>query len=370
MTAVLLMSAFIFVIYRIAKRVHFEVSKITLVLCAVLAVAVNFASIALSSYFTLDHMRVIIALVMLASAAVTLLNEYLVRGGRLSLPMMASTGGAGLAFADDDEQEDEQSSGDGAEAIVDEVTGSRDDGIPEPGDAHAAGSSDGGIGGAVEAHGDDSEDDFGDYGEDFAASVVNFNAIDTNDVNVGAGDNAEENDAAQPVSVNIPDDSGESGSGSQEKPAASDGAEVLQLTEVISRLDSLDDLLDYAFSQSNERHYRNAIFAYKKAIERYGNDEYAPFIVIELANVYKEIGAYDDAIRAYRHALTLPVLRGKDDMRNEFKKSISYLTVVSDILSQHGNEGTPFSKILPELRDEIERMYSGGQIANHRRNIQ
>ena len=273
--------------------------------------------------------------------------------------MMASTGGAGLAVADDDEQEDEQSSGDGAEAIVDEAADSRDNGMNELGDAYAA-----------EAPGNDGEDDFGDYGEDFAASVVNFNAIDTNDVNVGAGDNAEENDAAQPVSVNIPDDSGESGSGSQEKPAASDGAEVLQLTEVISRLDSLDDLLDYAFSQSNERHYRNAIFAYKKAIERYGNDEYAPFIVIELANVYKEIGAYDDAIRAYRHALTLPVLRGKDDMRNEFKKSISYLTVVSDILSRHGNEGTPFSKILPELRDEIERMYSGGQIANHRRNIQ
>ncbi len=77
-----IMAASILLVYRAARFVGLKVSRWALVLCGVLAVIVNFASIALSMYLTLDHLAVVIVLVFVAAALVTGFNEYLLRRGQ------------------------------------------------------------------------------------------------------------------------------------------------------------------------------------------------------------------------------------------------------------------------------------------------
>ena len=132
---------------------------------------------------------------------------------------------------------------------------------------------------------------------------------------------------------------------------------LLKLTAAIAKLGSLDDILDYAFSQKNRHNYSNAIFAYKRALARYQEDAYAPFIIIELGNIYKENGAYEEAIRTYTHAFSLPAVEGSDAVREEFTKNLAYLRIVEYILSQHNAPRTPFNKISPEILKEIEAAF-------------
>ena len=52
--------------------------------------------------------------------------------------------------------------------------------------------------------------------------------------------------------------------------------------------DTLDDILDKAYNERAKGHVWQAIDLYKKALERYRNDDYAPFVAIDLGNIYKE----------------------------------------------------------------------------------
>ena len=96
---------------------------------------------------------------------------------------------------------------------------------------------------------------------------------------------------------------------------------------------------------------------HKRALARYQEDAYAPFIIIELGNIYKENGAYEEAIRTYTHAFSLPAVEGSDAVREEFTKNLAYLRIVEYILSQHNAPRTPFNKISPEILKEIEAAF-------------
>ena len=121
----------------------------------------------------------------------------------------------------------------------------------------------------------------------------------------------------------------------------------------IASMESLDDLLSYAYAQKADAP-GVAVAAYRAAIERYPNDDYAPFLIIELAGLYKEHAAYQEAIRLYAKALTLPSVAGHDAMQREFIKSLRYLGTVQDILSKHNAPDMPFPDLPKELLDEIE----------------
>ena len=132
---------------------------------------------------------------------------------------------------------------------------------------------------------------------------------------------------------------------------------LLKLTAAIAKLGSLDDILDYAFEQANRHNYSNAIFAYKRALERYANDDYAPFIVIELGNLYRENGAYEEALHTYAGAFSLPSVAKNDAIHEEFQKNILYLRIVKYILSKHNALKTPYNSIPPTYRQEIEAIF-------------
>ena len=130
--------------------------------------------------------------------------------------------------------------------------------------------------------------------------------------------------------------------------------ELKELTEAVGRLHSMDDYLDYADRESREHHPRRAVFAYKQALGIYWNDDYAPFIAINLGNTYKEMGDYEAASETYEAALTLPATQKSVAMQQEFHRSVGYLRTVQHILASHGIAHTPFAQIPPEISAEIE----------------
>lgn len=134
-------------------------------------------------------------------------------------------------------------------------------------------------------------------------------------------------------------------------------AKLLKLTAVLAKLGSLDALLDYAYAQKELGAYENAIFAFKQALERYQSDAYAPFMVIELCNIYKKAGAYDEAIVIYKRAFQLPAVRGDEALKREFEQSLAYLRIVRETLLKYNCLKTPFGRIPGAFLEEIESAF-------------
>lgn len=127
-----------------------------------------------------------------------------------------------------------------------------------------------------------------------------------------------------------------------------------ELKIVEEHLNSLDDILEFAYSQKNANNFKLAIFAYQKALERYRSDNYAPFIAIDLSSLYKEQAAYTKAIKVCEDALTLPAVVRSASARNDFSHDLAYLRTVQAVLSRHRVLSTPFSKIPHRLIAEID----------------
>ena len=129
-------------------------------------------------------------------------------------------------------------------------------------------------------------------------------------------------------------------------------------TDTIDKLATLDDYLDYIFEQKQLDNQANTLYACSQALDKYADDDYAPFIVIDMANIFKSNGAYEKAADVYRQAFDLKSVRGSTGMYEEFKKSLTYIEAVKYILSQHDAPKTPFKEIPSEILSEIEQEYS------------
>lgn len=121
----------------------------------------------------------------------------------------------------------------------------------------------------------------------------------------------------------------------------------------LSALSTLDDFLDYAYGKKGEGNLAAAAAALAAAVEKFGDDSYAPFVAIELANVYKAQSDYQAAIRVYRDACRLPAVAGDEITLAQFKGSAEYLLKLVAVLENHGTPKLPFSEIPEEYFREI-----------------
>ncbi len=142
----------------------------------------------------------------------------------------------------------------------------------------------------------------------------------------------------------------------RQQAAAKQQAHEKQLKQELSTMDSLDAILDFAYEAKNAQP-KDAIFAYHEAISRYADDDYTPFLVIELGNLYKEQANYSGAIATYKKALNMPIIAQNDAMCQEFTKNIHYLGTVQDILAKHAALSTPFPQIPGDIMQEIEKEF-------------
>ena len=77
--AVVFMAASVLLVQRVAQHFGLAVDRRALVLCAVMALIVNFSAILLSVYLTFNHLMMLVFMVIASAALVTGLNEYLLR---------------------------------------------------------------------------------------------------------------------------------------------------------------------------------------------------------------------------------------------------------------------------------------------------
>ena len=140
-----------------------------------------------------------------------------------------------------------------------------------------------------------------------------------------------------------------------------------KIADINAHLGSLDDILDYAYAKKSKGDLNQAILAYQKALDRYKNDDYAPFIAIDLGNIYKELAAYSKVIKIYEEALKLPVVMRNADTRKEFTKNLAYLRIVQSVLLRHRALTMPFSKIPSQYLKEIENEFKSAQLNNSSR---
>ena len=140
---------------------------------------------------------------------------------------------------------------------------------------------------------------------------------------------------------------------------------LLKLTAALAKLNSLDAILDYAYDQKSRHNYSNALFAFRQALRRYETDEYAPFIIIEMGNIYKETGLYEEAIHTYASFMNLPAIAEDAAVKEKFTTTISYLRIVKCVLLKYNSGKIPFHSIPPSYMREIELTFENWYAKKH-----
>ena len=362
----------ILAIQKIARLFSIELTRQSLVLCGVLAFIVNFCSISMSSYLTTTHFLLLGGLIIIASASATFYNRFLL-SKKKTIPD---------SFVLPDEYneanlEDEPTAEPELKAETEPIARAKES--PQPASAP--------IPEPVfsqpiydepqepafqEPHFDDiPEPEYtGITIDDILTSEPAEETVETAAEDESVSFEASASYEEGPVSLEEAAASNESEQGlfsaEEEKPKDYSGSpepikaeeeEQIDWEEIagaVAFMDTLDEILDYAFEQRNQQHFQAALYAYGQAMVRYENDDYAPFIVIEMINICKQTGAYSDAIASYRRAMELPMVASSPSMLQDFQRNLDYITIVNQVLISHNEKGMPFGMIPAEYMAEIE----------------
>ena len=362
----------ILAIQKIARLFSIELTRQSLVLCGVLAFIVNFCSISMSSYLTTTHFLLLGGLIIIASASATFYNRFLL-SKKKTIPD---------SFVLPDEYneanlEDEPTAEPELKAETEPIARAKES--PQPASAP--------IPEPVfsqpiydepqepafqEPHFDDiPEPEYtGITIDDILTSEPAEETVETAAEDESVSFEASASYEEGPVSLEEAAASNESEQGlfsaEEEKPEDYSGSpepikaeeeEQIDWEEIagaVAFMDTLDEILDYAFEQRNQQHFQAALYAYGQAMVRYENDDYAPFIVIEMINICKQTGAYSDAIASYRRAMELPMVASSPSMLQDFQRNLDYITIVNQVLISHNEKGMPFGMIPAEYMAEIE----------------
>ena len=331
-----IMAVSIFLIDHLCRFIGIEMKWISLVLCAIMAFLVNAVAISMSPFLDPSHYMRLGILVIVAAASVTFVNEQLLRRGAKGTDATVECPNAipepikeePVPVAEVLSTETIAEAEEKAEAAVSAVIATeaapagetsepaKEEPAPEPeGTASAE--------------------------EDAAVQAAKARA------------EAKEKALAQAKALQAEKDEARKKAAAELKAKQQAEAKRKVYEQEIAALGTLDSILDYAYDKAKDLPDA-AICAYQQAIKSYPEDSYMPFLIIELVNLYKEQANYTEAIKAYKKALSLPIIASNDDMKQEFIKNTRYLTIVQDILSKHHALSTPFPDIPANILQEIE----------------
>ena len=131
-----------------------------------------------------------------------------------------------------------------------------------------------------------------------------------------------------------------------------------EVDEKLTGMDNLDDMLDYAFELKDTAHWAKALQAYEYVLDKYPDDACAPMLVIEISNMQKDNGHYQEAIKSFKKALSIPTVAENPDMVTEFEDSILYLETVYSVIQEENLGEIPFYDIPQEYMSKIESIYN------------
>ncbi len=357
------MAASILLLHRIAIFFGCPIKYKPLILCAVMAFLVNFATLNISPFLTRMHYALILIFVLAASLGVTLYNAHLLKKDRLTAS--ASIRGEPPADEKPAKAEEAEPSADEKPAEAEEAEPPADEKPAEAEEAEPPADKQPTEAAKAEPVADEQPAE-----AEEAEPVANEQPAKAKEAEPSADEKPAEAKEAEPIADEKPAEAEEAEPPADEEdeedldlePAVLPSEEERQrakeelkeLTEAVGRLHSMDDYLDYADKESRSHRLRRAVFAYKQALGIYWNDDYAPFIAINLGNTYKEMGEYEAASDTYETALALPATQESPAMQQELRRSIDYLRTVRHILASHGIANMPLAQIPPEVSAEIE----------------
>ena len=269
------MSVCIISIYKIARKLGADISLSALVLCGVSALIINFMAIRVNPFLTKTYYYMLGAMIIFAATGTTCYNKYLLyRRSRLAVHGAPS--------------EDNE---------ITQVTGE-----PET------------IVEVAEEPEIMTEAEVAEEPEIMTEAEVAEEPETTAEVEV-----TEEPETTAEVEVT-------------EEPETT--AEVQQAVEaplptLPEGLDSMDALLDFGFAQTGAGAYELALLAYSTALEQYRNDDYAPFIIIDMVNLYKSQGRYQEAIDCVHNAMDIPAIQESPAYQQNFQNYLAQLKSIS-----------------------------------------
>ncbi len=115
----------------------------------------------------------------------------------------------------------------------------------------------------------------------------------------------------------------------------------------------LDSLLDYAFLHKENKAYEEALAAFRYILQLFPEDAAAPFVLIEIGNILKQLGAYDDAIQVFVDGRANVAVHADYQFEQEFINTIAYLRIIKNALIHHRLGLIPYHKIPANILDEI-----------------
>ena len=130
------------------------------------------------------------------------------------------------------------------------------------------------------------------------------------------------------------------------------------LAAALTAMTTMDQLLDFAFEHNMQKNHTVALAAYREALARYREDSYAPFIVVSIANIHKELGNYQAAIDSIQSAMNLPALQENESIRKQFEDTRLYLTITRNVLHRTGVDSISFKDIPKKYMSQIESIYN------------
>ena len=283
------MSVCIISIYKIARKLGADISLSALVLCGVSALIINFMAIRVNPFLTKTYYYILGTMIIFAATGTTCYNKYLLyRRSRLAVHGAPS----------EDEKITQVTSE--PETIVEtEVT-------EEP---------------EIMA-----EVEVAEEPETTAEAKVAEEPETTAEAEV-----AEEPETTAEAEVTEePETTAEAEVTEEpETTAEAQQAEEAPVPALPEGLDSMDALLDFAFAQTGAGAYELALLAYSTALEQYRNDDYAPFIIIDMVNLYKSQGRYQEAIDCVHNAMDIPAIQESPAYQQNFQNYLAQLKSIS-----------------------------------------
>lgn len=271
------MSVCIISIYKIARKLGADISLSALVLCGVSALIINFMAIRVNPFLTKTYYYILGTMIIFAATGTTCYNKYLLyRRSRLAVHGAPSEDKEITQATNEPETIVETEVAEGPE-IMAEVEVAEE---PET---------------TVEA----------EVAEEPETTV---------EVEV-----PEEPETT--AEVEVPEE--------PETISEAQPAEEAPLPTLPEGLDSMDALLDFAFAQTGAGAYELALLAYSTALEQYRNDDYAPFIIIDMVNLYKSQGRYQEAIDCVHNAMDIPAIQESPAYQQNFQNYLAQLKSIS-----------------------------------------
>ena len=269
------MSVCIISIYKIARKLGADISLSALVLCGVSALIINFMAIRVNPFLTKTYYYILGAMIIFAATGTTCYNKYLLyRRSRLAVHGAPS--------------EDEK---------ITQVTSE-----PET---------------IVETEVTEEPEIMVEVAEE-PETMVETEVTEEPETTAEAEVAEEPETTAEAEVTEEP-----------ETTAEAQQAEEAPLPTLPEGLDSMDALLDFAFAQTGAGAYELALLAYSTALEQYRNDDYAPFIIIDMVNLYKSQGRYQEAIDCVHNAMDLPAIQESPAYQQNFQNYLAQLKSIS-----------------------------------------